>query len=125
MGLTRAELRGRITSLYHLLMTLCLMQTKMLLAAFAARARGTWHGQLGVHQDSQMLFCQDAFQEVGCTVLFLLRGKTSHFPLFNFMRLVLALQPAKVPLNGRTPIWSISHSSQETYYSAQKRGEVF
>jgi len=96
MGLTRAELGEGSPSSTTCWMMLWLMQTRMLLASFAARAHGTWHRQLGVHQDTQVLFCPDTFQEVGCTVLFLLRGRTCHFPLFNFMRLVLA-HPSSLP----------------------------
>lgn len=35
-----------------------------------------------------------------------------------------SLQPAKVPLSCRTPIWSVSHSPQDTY-SDQKRTGAF
>lgn len=63
-GLTNAEGRGRITSL-SLLVTLLLMQPKMLLAVwvdiFSHKGTLLAYVQLGVHQEPQVLFCQATF----------------------------------------------------------------
>ena len=49
-----------------------------------------------------------------CMGLFLPRSMTLHFPLLNFMRFLFSpfLQPVEVPVDARTSIWCISHSSQ-------------
>ncbi|KAK4830289.1 hypothetical protein QYF61_009492 [Mycteria americana] len=77
------------------------------------------HVQPGVHHDPQVLFCQTAFQLV-CPQHVLVPGVVpSQVQDFALALVELHgapaspfLQPVKVPLDGRTALWYISHYSQ-------------
>jgi len=92
-GLTRAEQKGRITSLdllaahpEHAIDHLCCKGTLMA------------HVQLGAHQDPHVLFCTADFQPVHsmywCLVLSLPRCKTLHFTFFELREVSVSLFPA-------------------------------
>lgn len=89
--LTRAEQRGRITSL-SLLAMLFLMQTRRLLGFCAARVH-RWL-TVGLASFSARLLCGWSAPQppslYWCMGLFLPRCRTSHFPLLNFMRFLYA-----------------------------------
>ena len=124
MCLTSDEQRARITST-SLLVMVCLMQSRMLLAFFAVMMHFSFTVSL-LSTKTLMSFLAEplsswpAASAYWCLRLLLPWGRIWHFPLLNFMRFISDpfLQPVQVPLNGTTPLSFVSSANLLRAHSA-------